>query len=74
MSALSTAIEIDALESKLIGVDGIDAPQQIVIKSLSTNYRPVPGVAGVTLLGDGDLSLVLDVASLHQLAFGRASC
>jgi two-component system, chemotaxis family, sensor kinase CheA len=67
-------IVVDHAQRYAIGVDGIDAPQQIVIKSLSTNYRPVPGVAGVTLLGDGDLSLVLDVASLHQLAFGRASC
>jgi two-component system, chemotaxis family, sensor kinase CheA len=66
-------IVIDHEQRYAIGVDGIDAPQQIVIKSLSENYRPVPGLAGVTLLGDGDLSLVLDVASLHELAFGCAA-
>jgi two-component system, chemotaxis family, sensor kinase CheA len=66
-------IVIEHEQRYAIGVDGIDAPQQILIKSLSENYRPVPGLAGVTLLGDGDLSLVLDVASLHQLAFGRAA-
>jgi two-component system chemotaxis sensor kinase CheA len=66
-------IVVDHAQRFAIGVDGIDAPQQIVIKSLSANYRPVPGLAGVTLLGDGDLSLVLDVASLHHLAFGSTA-
>ena len=37
------------------------AQQQVVIKSLETNFRPVIGLAGATMLGDGRVALILDV-------------
>ena len=40
------------------------AQQQVVIKSLEANYRRVRGVSGATILGDGRVSLILDVASI----------
>jgi two-component system chemotaxis sensor kinase CheA len=47
-------------------VDDLLAQQQVVIKSLETNYRQVAGVAGATILGDGTVSLIVDVAGLVQ--------
>lgn len=45
-------------------VDELLAQQQVVIKSLETNYRKVMGVAGATILGDGTVALILDIAGL----------
>jgi len=42
-------------------VDSILGQRQVVIKSLEANYRPVPGVAAATILGDGRVALILDV-------------
>jgi two-component system chemotaxis sensor kinase CheA len=39
-----------------------------VIKSLSENFQNVEGIAGASILGDGRVSLILDVAALLQLA------
>ncbi|MFA5679130.1 MAG: chemotaxis protein CheA [Pseudomonas sp.] len=47
----------------------VDEPlnqQQVVVKNLETNYRKVPGVSGATILGDGRVALILDVAELHR--------
>jgi two-component system chemotaxis sensor kinase CheA len=42
-------------------VDELMSQQQVVIKSLETNFRPVTGLAGATMLGDGRVSLILDI-------------
>jgi two-component system chemotaxis sensor kinase CheA len=42
-------------------VDAIVDQRQVVIKSLETNFGPVDGVSGATILGDGHLALILDV-------------
>jgi len=52
-------------------VDGLLGQQQVVIKSLEAHFRKVDGVAGATILGDGRVSLVLDVAGL--IGLGRAT-
>jgi two-component system chemotaxis sensor kinase CheA len=52
-------------------VDGLLGQQQVVIKSLEAHFRKVDGVAGATILGDGRVSLVLDVASL--IGLGRTA-
>ena len=44
-------------------------PQQIIVKTLETNYRSVNGIAGVTILGDGSVSLVLDLLGLEEIFF-----
>jgi len=49
-------------------VDDLLAQQQVVIKSLQENYRAVPGVSGATILGDGTVSLILDISGLIKLA------
>jgi two-component system chemotaxis sensor kinase CheA len=48
-------------------VDELLAQQQVVIKSLETNFRKVVGVAGATILGDGSVALILDIAGLMAL-------
>lgn len=45
-------------------VDAIREQRQFVIKSLEANFRPVPGVAGATILGDGRVALIVDVDTL----------
>jgi two-component system chemotaxis sensor kinase CheA len=40
----------------------------VVIKSLESNYRPVPGISGATILGDGRVALILDIPGLVRLA------
>ncbi|MFA7588055.1 MAG: chemotaxis protein CheA [Novosphingobium sp.] len=45
-------------------VDGINDQRQFVIKSLATNYQPVDGIAGATILGDGRVALILDIDGL----------
>lgn len=45
-----------------IFVDDLLGQQQVVIKSLETNFLKISGVAGATILGDGTVSLILDVA------------
>lgn len=49
-------------------VDDLQAQQQVVIKSLETNYEKVEGVSGATILGDGTVALILDVDSIVGLA------
>jgi two-component system chemotaxis sensor kinase CheA len=56
-------------EDRKVGlfVDELLAQQQVVIKSLETNYRKVTGIAGATILGDGTVALILDIAGLHAM-------
>jgi two-component system chemotaxis sensor kinase CheA len=49
-------------------VDDLLGQQQVVIKSLETNYRRVDGVSGATILGDGSVALILDVPGLIRVA------
>jgi two-component system chemotaxis sensor kinase CheA len=45
-------------------VDDLLAQQQVVIKSLESNFKPVSGIAGATILGDGTVALIIDVPDL----------
>lgn len=42
--------------------------RQVVIKSLESNYERVRGISGATILGDGKVSLIIDLLGLIQLA------
>ena len=50
-------------------IDEILGEQRVVIKSLEKNFRNIKGIAGATVLGDGSISLVIDIAGLEELAF-----
>ncbi|MDD3599815.1 MAG: chemotaxis protein CheA, partial [Firmicutes bacterium] len=45
-------------------VDSLVGEMEIVIKSLGSFIGNIPGVSGVTILGDGRVALILDVPSL----------
>ena len=47
-------------------VDDIIGQQQVVIKSLEENFQSVEGVAGGTILGDGNVALIVDVQGLKS--------
>ena len=50
-------------------VDRILDQQQVVIKSMKENFFQIPGIAGATILGDGGVSLILDLPSLLIMSF-----
>ena len=50
-------------------VDDLLGQHQVVIKSLESNYRKVPGVSGATIMGDGKVALILDVEALVRSSF-----
>ena len=43
-------------------VDALVGEQEVVIKSLGTLLGDIPGLAGATILGDGRVALIVDVA------------
>jgi len=49
-------------------VDDLLGQQQVVIKSLETNYERVAGLSGATILGDGTVSLILDISGLMDMS------
>ena len=71
--ALVVIMETD--EGKKFGllVDDVLGQQQAVIKSLEANLKKIEGAAGATILGDGTISLIIDVHGLEHLAFQSAN-
>ena len=51
-----------------LSVDRVIGEEDIVIKSMADNYRNVTGIAGASILGDGRVSLILDIVSLIDMA------
>jgi two-component system chemotaxis sensor kinase CheA len=45
-------------------VDELLGQHQVVIKSLESNFRKIHGISGATIMGDGRVALILDVAAL----------
>lgn len=49
-------------------VDELLGQQQVVIKSLETNFKKMQGVSGATILGDGSVAIIIDIPGLISLA------
>ncbi|AIP62066.1 chemotaxis protein CheA [Burkholderia thailandensis] len=47
-------------------IDELVGQQQVVVKNLETNYRKVYGISAATILGDGSVALIVDVAALNR--------
>ncbi|WP_027799262.1 chemotaxis protein CheA [Paraburkholderia dilworthii] len=47
-------------------IDELVGQQQVVVKNLETNYRKVRGISAATILGDGRVALIVDVAALNR--------
>jgi two-component system chemotaxis sensor kinase CheA len=60
----------DGLAAAVV-VDTIEDQRQVVIKGLQDGFGRVPGVAAATILGDGQIALILDPIDLIANATGR---
>lgn len=66
-AGIMIVVEADGTRAALF-VDAMLGQHQVVIKSLESNYRKVPGVSGATIMGDGRVALILDVPMLAEMA------
>jgi two-component system chemotaxis sensor kinase CheA len=57
-----------------LAVDRVIGEEEVVIKSIAENFANVPGIAGASILGDGRISLILDIAGLVDIVFKKAAC
>ncbi len=65
----SLVVVVESENSKVgLVVDELLAQQQVVIKSLESNYKRVDGISGATILGDGTVSLILDIPGVVKIA------
>jgi two-component system chemotaxis sensor kinase CheA len=57
-------------QEKKVGlvVDSLIGEEDLVIKPLKGHYTASPGIAGATILGDGKVSLILDVGRLLEFS------
>lgn len=49
-------------------VDSLIGEEDVVIKPLKDQYTASPGIAGASILGDGSVSLIIDVSQLLELS------
>ena len=49
-------------------VDEILGQEQVVIKSIKENMEQTEGIAGATILGDGNVALILDIPTLFNVS------
>lgn len=71
-SGLLVVVEAEGQKVGLF-VDDLLAQQQVVIKSLETNYKKVEGLSGATILGDGTVAMILDISNLIEIHKERES-
>ena len=64
INSVAIMVESENRAQSALMVDGIIGQQQVVIKSLETNYGQVFGVAAATILGDGRVAVILDVDAI----------
>ncbi len=60
---IAVILESEGRKAALL-VDDLVGQQQVVVKNIESNYRKIAGVSGATILGDGGVSLIIDVAAL----------
>jgi two-component system chemotaxis sensor kinase CheA len=64
--ALTVLVESGQQKLGLV-VDELIGQQQVVIKSLEANTAPIKGVSGATILGDGKVSLILEIDHIREM-------
>jgi two-component system chemotaxis sensor kinase CheA len=52
-------------------VDSLIGEEDVVIKPLRDQYTNSPGIAGASILGDGSVSLIIDVSQLLELGLHK---
>lgn len=67
--SIEEAVVVNIDHSRVgIVVDRVIGDHQTVIKSLGAVYRKVEGISGATIMGDGHVALILDVAGIISRA------
>lgn len=66
---LVVVMELDQ-KLKALPVQGIDGRREIVVKSLGEEFVKLNFVSGASILGDGKVSLILDVENLFKMGGG----
>jgi two-component system chemotaxis sensor kinase CheA len=66
---LVVVIELDQ-KLKALPVQGIEGRKEIVVKSLGEEFLELNFVSGASILGDGKVSLILDVENLFKMEGG----
>ena len=59
-------IEGDAGQRAAIAVDKIIDQREVVIKGLEQNYMSIPGISAATILGDGNIALIVDTDQMFS--------
>ncbi len=54
-------------------IDSIQDQRQVVIKGLDDSFYRAPGIAAATILGDGQIALILDTSDIISTAIGGAN-
>ena len=52
-------------------VDELIGMQEVVLKSLEKNFHAIPGLSGASILGDGRVSLILDLDTVIDMVASR---
>jgi len=70
----SVTLVILEMQNERVGlvVDELIGQEDVVIKSIAENYRNVSGITGASIMGDGRVSLILDVASMMTMFAERS--
>jgi Chemotaxis protein histidine kinase and related kinases len=69
---LVVVVENDGIQKGLM-VDDLLGKQEVVIKNLGEMLKTVKGVAGGAILGDGQISLILDVNGIFEIYRGKTT-
>jgi two-component system chemotaxis sensor kinase CheA len=69
---LAVIIQKDGRRAAIV-VDELVGRQQVIVRNLEDHYRKVPGLLGASILGDGQVALILDPGWLLDEARGEAA-
>jgi len=67
---IALLVTLEDGRSVAIAVDKIEDQRQVVIKGLHSSYGRIPGIAAATILGNGQIALILDIGDLVSRARG----
>jgi two-component system chemotaxis sensor kinase CheA len=65
VQGIAVIVQADGTRFALL-VDQLLGQHQVVVKNLETNYRKVAGISAATILGDGNVALIVDVVAMQK--------
>jgi len=66
-------VEVEGGAKLGLAVDDLLGQQQVVIKSIEENYGQIDGVGAATILGNGQVALILDVDAFGRMGHGNGA-